>query len=204
MMVYKSPRSAAALLVTLIVAISWQHAYADMAEGRAAFDRGDYSTAVQEFLEDANRGVAVAQYSVGAMYYYGTGVPQDYTEAFKWLALAAAHGYSEAQVLIGNIYDHGRGVPQNRVEAVRWYHLAANQGDPFAQSLLGLAYALGQGVPQDYVEAHKWSNLATARHTDNAARESAASVRESVAGEMTAEQIVEAQKLAREWRPQNQ
>ncbi len=57
-------------------------------------------------------------------------------------------------------------------------------------------YAKGQGVPQDYVYAHMWFNLAAARGDDGANK-----VRDSVASLMTPAQVVEAQKLAREWAP---
>ena len=62
-------------------------------------------------------------------------------------------------------------------------------------------YATGHGVPQDFVEAHKWSNLATTRAADKETRERAAQQRDLLAGSMTAGEVTEAQKLAREWKP---
>jgi len=40
----------------------------------------------------ANRGDAIAQYSLGLMYTNGQGVPQDYVQAHMWLNLAASGG----------------------------------------------------------------------------------------------------------------
>jgi len=60
-------------------------------------------------------------------------------------------------------------------------------------------YAHGQGVPQDFVSAHMWFNLAAARGGKNAEE-----WRAIVAQLMTLEQIAEAQKLAREWKPTKQ
>ena len=80
--------------------------------------------------------------------------------------------------------------------------LAAEQGDASAQLQLGLLYALGQGVPQDYVQAHKWINLSASRMTPG--KEDALdsrSARDTVAELMTASQVAEAQRLAREWQP---
>jgi TPR repeat protein len=72
---------------------------------------------------------------------------------------------------------------------------AAEEGRAEAQYNLGLLYSTGQGVPQDYVLAHKWFNLAAmAGNTD--ARE----VRRELARDMTAGEIAEAQRLAREWK----
>lgn len=72
----------------------------------------------------------------------------------------------------------------------------AEKGDASAQGSLGTAYAKGEGVPQDYVLAHMWFNLAAALGNE-AARES----RDAVAKVMTPDQIAEAQRLARQWKP---
>ena len=94
------------------------------------------------------------------------------------------------------MYENGQGVPQDKAEAVEWYRLAAEQGDANAQNNLGFMYGNGRGVPQDYVEAHKWYNLAASNGNDLARNN-----RDIIAGLMTAEQIAEAQRLAREWQP---
>ncbi len=62
-------------------------------------------------------------------------------------------------------------------------------------------YDVGQGVPQDYVQAHKWYNLATSRFPPGENRDLAVKNRDLVATKMTAAQIAEAQRLAREWKP---
>ena len=77
----------------------------------------------------------------------------------------------------------------------RWRQ-RAEQGDACAQASLGFAYYLGHGVTQDYVEAHKWFNLSAA-----AGDTEAGETRDFVAKEMTPEQLAEAQRLAREWKP---
>ena len=63
-----------------------------------------------------------------------------------------------------------------------------------------LGYYLGEGVPQDYVQAHKWINLAASRTTQEKAGDYR-SARNEVAEKMTASQVAEAQRLAREWQP---
>ncbi len=50
-------------------------------EGVAAYERGDYETALREFRPLAEQGLASAQYSLGLMYDNGEGVPQDYIQA---------------------------------------------------------------------------------------------------------------------------
>ena len=54
----------------------------------------------------------------------------------------------------------------------------------------------GQGVSQDYVEAHMWFSLAGAKGI-TAGRNN----RDEVEKVMTPEQITEAQKRARDWKP---
>ena len=59
---------------------------------------------------------------------------------------------------------------------------------------LGVAFSTGSGaVACDLVEAHKWFNLAAARGHEDAAR-----CRADIADEMTAREIAEAQRRARE------
>jgi TPR repeat protein len=59
-----------------------------------------------------------------------------------------------------------------------------------------VAYEQGDGVLQDYVLAYMWYNLAAAQGAGVAAKD-----RDRVAARMTPEQIAEAQRLAREWKP---
>lgn len=59
---------------------------------------------------------------------------------------------------------------------------------------LGMMYCIGQGSEQDYVAAHKWFNLAALKGSD-AARQ----YRCELAREMSAAQVAEAQRLARDW-----
>ena len=121
---------------------------------------------------------------------------QDYAEAVSWYRKAADQGDADAQYNLGSVYRDGEGVPRDYAEALKWFRKAAVQGDARAQASLGMMYTIGSGVPQDYVLALMWSNLAASQEN-----EGATSLRELVAGKMTPEQIVEAEKLAREWRP---
>ena len=106
------------------------------------------------------QGDADAQYSLGAMYAHGRGVPEDDAEAVKWLRMAAEQGVAKAQFNLGVMYHLGEGVPEDVVEAVKWYRMAAEQGDADAQSELGFMYANGRGVPEDDAEAVKWYRMA--------------------------------------------
>ncbi len=72
---------------------------------------------------------------------------------------------------------------------------AAAQGDIDAYYDLGVAFSTGShGVDCDLVEAHKWFNLAAVNgHAE------AQMCRSDISDEMTAREIAEAQRRAREW-----
>lgn len=162
-----------------------------------AFHDGDFATALQIWRPMADHGVARAQNNLGLMYISGQGVHQDNAEAMRWFRLAANQGYATGQNNLGKIYNNGKGVTQDYAEAKKLYRLAANQENAGGQFSLGILYALGQGVPQDYVSAHMWFNLAAANGEKDAESE-----RDEIAKNMTPAQIAEAQKLAREWKPE--
>ncbi len=58
-------------------------AWAGWDEGVAAYERGDYATALRELRPLARQGDSNAQFFVGLMYEDGQGVPQDYAETLK-------------------------------------------------------------------------------------------------------------------------
>ncbi len=164
----------------------------DMGQGVAQ----NYAEAVKWFRKAAGQGDAGGQTWLGAMYYEGHGVPQDYTEAMKWYRRASEQGNANGQLWLGSMYGKGQGVAQDYAEAMNWYRKAAEQGDASAQFNLGVMYNEGQGVPPDYVQAYMWYNLSAAQEPVFML---AALSRDLVAKRMTAAQIAEAQKLARDW-----
>jgi len=72
--------------------------------------------------------------------------------------------------------------------------LGTQTGAPDALFELGMLYATGRDVAADLVTAHKWFNLAAARGNSEALIH-----RLELAREMSADQVAEAQRLAREW-----
>ncbi len=76
----------------------------------------------------------------------------------------------------------------------------AEQGNADAQVKVGSMYESGRGVTQDYVQAHMLYNLGVERSSGRDL-DLLVSFRDDVEGKMTPEQIAEAQRLAREWKP---
>jgi hypothetical protein len=178
---------------------------ADVDAAYAASRKGKYVTALRLARPLAEEGDARAQSLLGSAYLNGRGVPHSDEEALRWFQLAADQGDADAQFQVGVMHDEGRIVPQDHAEAASWYARAAARGNAQAQYNLGLAYAKGEGVDQDNVRAHMWLNLAASRFaaSDSFSRGAVAGrSRDVVAGKMTRDEVVEAQRMAREWKPE--
>ncbi len=105
---------------------------ADLKKGAVAYDKGDYKTALREWLPLAEEGNAIVQYFLGLMYKHGRGVPQDYKTAAKWYALSAEQGDKDSQYNLGVMYGNGQGVLQDYARAHMWINLAASNGQKIA------------------------------------------------------------------------
>lgn len=119
---------------------------------------------------------------------------------------AADQGYAAAQNKLGHMYEYGRGVPRNYAEALKWFRKAADQDFPEAQYNLGVMYCgFVNGAPKDLVEAYKWISLDVLRHRTSSGSPSSLKVEVGILRDiehrMTSQQIAEAQKLVREWKP---
>nr|MDJ0806011.1 tetratricopeptide repeat protein [Gammaproteobacteria bacterium] len=94
-----------------------------------AYDRADYRTSLNVWLEKAQQGDPQAQTYVGEIYEKGLGLPNDYQTARTWYSKAAEQGYSRAQINLGYLYEKGLGVEQDRITALNWYRRASGVTD---------------------------------------------------------------------------
>jgi TPR repeat protein len=172
---------------------------------------------VQLYRHGAELGDADAQFILGMMYNDGRwGATQDYAEAMKWYLKAAEQGYAAAQNRIGLMYSRGHGVAQSYAEAAQWFRKAAEQGVAATQSYTGrqanargvaiaqanLAsmYVEGQGVSQNNATAYMWMILSLARLDPASPSYSRITAeRDSLAQQLTQDQIAEAERQARDW-----
>jgi len=67
----------------------------DFQKGYAAYQSGDYATALREWTPLAEQGDAYAPYNLGGMYEFGTGVTQDHIYAHMWISLATSNGHEK-------------------------------------------------------------------------------------------------------------
>jgi TPR repeat protein len=119
-----------ALLATALFLSSLPVAYADEFEdGRAAYDRGDFKTAMELWRPLAEKGNTKAINNIGLLYANGQGVSADSEEALDLFTEAAEQGNSAAQRNLGLIYQNGQGVERDPVVASMWYNIGSASGD---------------------------------------------------------------------------
>jgi TPR repeat protein len=176
-------------------------------DGEAAYESGDYATALQIWRPIAERGDARAQFDLGVLYNNGRGVAQDYVIAHKWFSLAAAQGDERAaeyrDVVAGSIVpkqeptvEQGEAAYESGdyATALQIWRPLGEKGDARAQYSLGIMYNNGRGVPKDSTRAYMWFSLSAAH-----GNQTAAEYREIVGRDMSKAQVAAAQKLARDW-----
>ncbi len=187
--------------------------------------------AVAFFKDGAEAGSALAQNRLGLMYLEGVAVLQDFEEGTRLVCEAADKGDANGQFncalslldsqqedaeanamdyalqaanqqhigamnLLGQSYITGSGVETDDTKAAEYFQQTAALGNPVGLFSLGQAYALGIGLDRDLVKAHAYFNLAAANgHPDGL------EARQAVEAELEREQVIEAQRYARAWRP---
>ena len=72
-------------------------------KAKAAYLSRNYKVASALFSNLAAKGHAEAQYSLGYMYYYGTGLPGNLKQAMHWFNLSAAQGNNNAATALATI-----------------------------------------------------------------------------------------------------
>jgi len=177
-------------------ASKWFQMATDQRKALEAYNYGDFALALKTFRPLAEKGQALAEYVIGLMYANGQGLPESYAEGLKWLTKSAEHGEAKAQFSVGVIYFKGLGIAKDPAVAFKWYRRAADQGNATAQFNLGSMYAKGQTVQQDVVTAQMLYSLAAAQGI-----KAAGAAKDRLAKSMTPEQLSEADKRARAWRP---
>jgi TPR repeat protein len=202
--------------------------YADVfKDGGEAYQQGNFAAAAERFKEVAAKGDHRAMYALGSMYAGGTGVKQDYREAFKWFSEAAKYGRLDAQYKLGLMYELGVGVKQNYRQAARYYQRVGQKGYAHGQFKFGQLYLRGDGVKQDLVRAYAWMAVARQNFLNSMPRDTSAGSNpdtpiavdhyqtgdvfavihlgminaelDGIKGQLTAAQLQEAQTLAQEF-----
>ena len=100
-------------------------------------------------------GSASCMNDLGALYYMGQLVEQDYEAAAELYEAAADNGCHQSVINLGYIYEYGRTGEPDYEKAFQFYALA-NALAPSSEAAykLGDMYSRGKGVPRDLAKAH--------------------------------------------------
>lgn len=123
-------RRLALILLLLAAAVPAQASYE---RAVLAYDQGRFEEAFGSFQRLAERGDPGSEFMLGAMYFYGKGVPRDDAVAAIWFHKAALKGNPNAQLAFGSLHIRGLGVRQDLVKAYMWLAVSADHGAPGLQ-----------------------------------------------------------------------
>lgn len=104
----------------------------------------------------AEQGNGHAMAVVGAMYYEGVNIKQDYTKARQWYERAAAAGDVWGINNLGYCYYYGREVDVDDQKAWTYFGRAAALGNHCGMYKIGDMYYHGRYVGQDFKKAVYW------------------------------------------------
>ena len=149
------------MLVAMLAAafVAFPAAAQSVKAGIEAWQRADYSAAVEIWRPLAEAGDADAAFNLGQAYRLGRGVPLNLAAAQTWMERAARDGHVDAQTTLGLLlFNSG-----NRVGGLRWLRSAAEQGEPRALLIYGTALVNGDGIPRDPVLGYAYVSRAAAQ-----------------------------------------
>ncbi len=124
----------------------------------------DFNKAMLYLKKDENN-IAIANYKIGELYYYGYGVPQNYNTAIEYFKRASNKKFKDyrgvapiATLAIGETYMQ----KLHDFESAAPYLLQAADefNKPEAQMTLAFLYYEGKGIGKNEDEANKWINRA--------------------------------------------
>ena len=142
---FKLTRIIAVLTMLMLLPLM---AFSGSIEGRLAYRKGDYATALREFGTDCQGG-AVDLFFLSLMYQHGDGVTKDAVRGLELLRRSADEGYSAAQYLLGQYYLYGHGVPKDKTLAMSYLLAASADDDHRAHVLLTILEKGSRGEKRD-------------------------------------------------------
>ncbi len=164
------------------------------AEGRVVPPNNE--EAARWFDRAAKKGLAPAQFRLGALYEKGVGVKKDLAAARDLYRAAADKGHGKAMHNLAVLYSEGINGAADYRSAAEWFHRAAERGVADSQFNLAVLYARGVGVEQNFEEAYKWFSLAAQEGDRDAARK-----RDEVASHLDEEALTAARLAAQTFKP---
>ena len=121
-------KAAIVVILFTLVGVAAPASAGPFENGFAAYQRGDFATALRIWLPLAERGHAGAQNNVGYMYSRGEGAPRNFELAVSWFRKSADQGNADGLYNLGVRYANGEGVPRDDAIAFTLFLKASNQG----------------------------------------------------------------------------
>ena len=104
-----------------MLALSTSAALGDVEDdAAAAFERGDYATALKLYEKLSEAGDAAATYALWNMYYEGDGIIVDLSIAVGYFTTSANRGIAPAQIELGRMYLMADGVNLDYAASFYW------------------------------------------------------------------------------------
>lgn len=154
----------AILVIAGIVAyMVWNHRQAALDAPATEASTGDSTVDLAALKTKAEAGDAGAAYQLGRVILKGEQGLPNYTEAARWLQVAADKDNADAMVSLAELYTVGRGVTNNPAEALRLHLAAARKGNTRAMYSLAGLYEEGRAVNKNQTLATRWHQLAAER-----------------------------------------
>jgi hypothetical protein len=140
-------RSAAGNVALAQTNLGAMHAFG---EGGLAIDHAE---AFRLHSLAAGQGLAEGQFTCGACFRFGRGVPRDDVEAVRQWRLAAEQDHALAQGMLAQAFMLGEDITRDYAEALKLARRAAEQRDRVGEFVLGELYRHGLGVAKSAREA---------------------------------------------------
>ncbi len=148
----------------ILVAFQSYLSHSQVRETKAIIDESELKVLIYK----AENEDAEAQIELGARYYKGYGLTQDYEKSVYWTKKSAEHGLPDAQYALAIYYAAGTGVSKDLEKAFYWFEKSAMQENKQAQFQLGRMYFFGKGVMSDKKKAATWIKKSMNNGSDKA------------------------------------
>jgi len=112
----------------------------------------------------AEKGDALAQYTLCLAYRFGKYVRKSADKTLFWCKTAANQGLQQAQNYLGYMYLDGNMVEKDYTQALHWFQIASAQNYKDSQYYLGQMYEYGWGVNRDHDKAIYFYQLSAAQN----------------------------------------
>lgn len=193
----------------LFVAVFWFLGGCAHTPGDAALRAGHPDVAAKMYREGVEQGDGRAALKLGLLIEEKKVKADDFGSPLKWYEKACALGSAPGCHNVGVAYEYGQGgVSKDVKQAYEFYLTAAEHG--YMQSQYNLASLYSNQYVQNDVEGYKWMLLAQASAAQCKEVEMCRWVQEDPPGHrkklkdrLSPEQLKEAERLAKSWKPKS-